>query len=188
MNGFADLSSARARARERRETADLATIWVGGALLLAIMMALLRIAEYGVAHARASADEFARGFLDGCGEPCVVAGNDGGKLIDYVTLAASVLEEGRTVVIAGRCYSACALFADLARPQTCVLPTAEFLFHRASDETVPPDADDVRGWVERHGGFPSFRSGVFTRMDYVAATAFWRPCCRIGDARCVDGG
>ena len=121
--------------------------------------------------------EWARGFLAGCGEPCRITFNGGGRVVDFEALAIAATEEGRDVVIDGPCGSACALFADLARPRVCIMPAASFHFHRVSDGSVPPDRPDIVAWVQRHGDFPTQASGRYTTMDFEAARDFFRPCC-----------
>lgn len=130
---------------------------------------------------------FAEGFLSHCGEPCVIDENGGGIIVNFEALAARVVAEKRHMVIGGKCASACALLADLARARLCILPAAYFLFHRDSANDLPPDSADIMAWVEANGGFPAHDDPVLTKMNYDAAQAFFRPCCRLRAGTDGDG-
>jgi hypothetical protein len=102
---------------------------------------------------RASNEAFAEGFLTACGNPCWVSSNPGGRVADYEALARKVVATNRRIIINGDCVSACALFADRARPMVRITETAVFLFHRTNLEEPPPTSPDISAWVNAHGGF-----------------------------------
>jgi hypothetical protein len=121
-----------------------------------------------------SGDEaFADGFLAACGDPCWIGFNPGGFVGSYQALARKVVATGRRVIINGPCSSACALFADKARPMVRITDAAVFGFHRTSAETPMPLSGDIDGWVSTHGGYPAFASGDLTLMTFADAKAFW---------------
>jgi len=119
-----------------------------------------------------------------CGDPCRVAGNDGGELVYFLEAAEELNARGdRLVVIDGACRSACAAFADRARAHVCITPNARFGFHKASVYTAdlserlaqvePPQSPDILAWVAANGGFPT--NGM-RDMDANDAARFWRAC------------
>jgi hypothetical protein len=118
---------------------------------------------------------FAAGFLDACGDPCIIRQNRGGALINFEMLGALVLVRKKTIIIDGPCASACALFADLARQYVTITQRASFHFHKTSNEDDPPHSPDIARWVNDHGGFPAFKSDCLTQMPFEEARRFWRP-------------
>jgi hypothetical protein len=124
----------------------------------------------------AAGEHFAKGFLAACGEPCIITANGGGRLDHFLALAAAVKAQKRTVIIAGPCFSACAIFADFARENVCITAAARFGFHRSSNENDPPQSPDIAAWVEAHGGYPANSSGKLTMMEAAAVGQFWRTC------------
>lgn len=114
---------------------------------------------------------------DECGDPCVVANNNGGHSVVF-KFAAAILPSRRKhgAVIDGFCNSACALFADLARPNVCVTRTALMGFHRSNQENSPEHADDINAWVVTNGGFPSNVSGQLNIMRWPDTLNFWPEC------------
>jgi hypothetical protein len=121
------------------------------ALLLLVLVTFAQQAM--IDELRGSAGKaFARGFLAGCSSPCVIRDNPGGRVSDYQALAKEVLASGHLVGIAGYCASACALFADLARPNVVIAGSTRFKFHKTSGESLPPVSPDIDAWVKAHGG------------------------------------
>jgi hypothetical protein len=121
-----------------------------------------------------------------CGEPCIIENSPGGYL-DRFERAAKAVHRGerRQIVIDGRCASACALFADLARPHVCITERAMLAFHKGSGGNLdlteglvtfrfdPPQSKDIKQWVEQRGGYPTV--GVL-RMYSDQAVRFWPLC------------
>ena len=141
------------------------------------------------AHGKAgSAFEAAFGS---CGTRCVIRYNPGGAVHTFVAAALAVRAgEKRLVVIDGPCISACAVFADVARPKVCITDRAKFGFHKGRDFAVqprsgrkavlrelgrrdPPHSRDIASWVQRNGGFPYEGLSV---MNSKQARQFWRRC------------
>jgi hypothetical protein len=125
-----------------------------------------------------NADERAlRAAFGRCGEPCVIKSSPGGEV--------------KTFQADGPCFSACAIFADLARSKVCVTSRARFGFHKATLMAVlssedgsgkrleylgrqdPPHSSDIAGWVQSKGGFP--RKG-FRTMSAAQAGQFFKRC------------
>lgn len=122
-----------------------------------------------------SGHKFAVGFLDACGNPCVITANYGGVIGDFKSLADEVNTRKQAILIDGDCVSACALFADLARKNVRITRRARFWFHQSSIDEPPPQSADITAWVTSHGGFPTFESGRLTMMDFNTARRFWKP-------------
>jgi hypothetical protein len=125
-----------------------------------------------------------------CGDPCIVTRSPGGYIYLFEQAAHQVLEgEKRLVVIDGDCYSACTIFADLARSRVCITQMAVFYFHKAyytdtrmvagveqvihTDLFDPPQSPDIDKAVRALGGYPA---DGFTSMPYAIAKDFWRTC------------
>lgn len=124
--------------------------------------------------------------------PAALIWNDRGGYVDeYAERETAWRHAGIKIVIAGRCASACTLY--LHSPTTCVLPTAEFMFHVAyvgvplpggavgmgpSDDygtkflydAYPPG---VRAFIDKHGGLQ--RTPL--EMTYGEARAAGVPAC-----------
>lgn len=131
----------------------------------------------GALHDRQSehGHKFAVGFLQACGEPCVIRSNYGGVLADFRGLAEEVNARKQVILIDGDCVSACALFADLARANIRITLRARIWFHQSSAEEIPPQSPDIISWVTSNGGFPTFESGHLTLMRFDQARRFWQP-------------
>lgn len=138
-----------------------------------------------------------------CTDVCVITSNNGGWVPDFKKAAEIVKRRNIHVKIDGACYSACAVFADAARPQVCITKRAEFYFHLGTNYknlpvefsfagasgvkrswklfsvTVPVSTFEpeqsplVRDWILQKGGFPA---DGFLKMDYEAAQSFWPMC------------
>lgn len=151
-----------------------------GAVLSAVLSLAALAACVGSPRAESAFDQaFPR-----CGEPCHLTRNDGGELAIFLKAAEEVGNGARRlVVIDGACNSSCAVFADRARSSVCITQNAQFGFHRAnvynSDlsqqlaKVDPPHSDDISGWVQSEGGFPT--SGMLV-MTAETASRFWRLC------------
>ncbi len=124
----------------------------------------------------------------GCsGDPCVVKNNPGGDVVRFKAAAREIKRTGRRVVIDGKCDSACAILADMARSNVCVTPRAKFGFHQgyivAQAETggqyyllgrfKPSHSRDVARWVNKNGGYPKKGYRV---MGHRPASRIWKKC------------
>lgn len=124
----------------------------------------------------------------GCsGDPCVVKNSPGGELTSFQAAARQAKASGRRVVIDGPCYSACAIFADMARSRVCVTPRARFGFHQGyvvgqrlgsssyylMGRFKPTHSRDIARWVSKNGGYP--KKG-FRVMGVSSAGKIWRKC------------
>ncbi len=113
---------------------------------------------------------------------CVVrkANWGGGLVSDFLITGTGIERGGKMLVINYPCASSCALLANQIRSITCITPKAYFGFHmillKDGREWPPPHEADIRGWVERHGGFPSYASKKILWMPYEDAKQFWRTC------------
>ncbi|WP_353646952.1 hypothetical protein [Mesorhizobium sp. WSM2240] len=101
---------------------------------------------------------------------------DGGGLVhEYQTAAAQAVEHNVQITIDGSCYSACTLFADMARDQVCVTPRTRFYIHQATDH---PSGN--RTPVQYSPGFHIYIGPQPTEgwlvLDYDDLRKFWRTC------------
>ena len=136
-----------------------------------------------------------------CGQErgsCIIRDNPGGNSHQYEMAAEAVKRLRIRVRIAGECNSACALFADLARPNVCIEGTAQFAFHLGTVEVSrqislpswlggytialsvsrrlePQHSSDIQNWVTSppRKGFPV--DGVLS-MSALEAVQFWPRC------------
>lgn len=156
---------------------------LAGLLVLALCLTVAGCVPTPPAQPPQPQTAFARAFGP-CGDPCRIAGNDGGELVYFLEAADELNASGdRLVVVDGACRSACAAFADVARTHVCITPNARFGFHKASVYSAdlsqrlgsvdPPQSADILDWVEANGGFPT--EGT-REMDAEAAARFWRTC------------
>jgi hypothetical protein len=111
-----------------------------------------------------------------CGDPCVIRDNQGGHMMSFIFAARTLYMRKKVAVIEGDCKSACALFADLARPMVCISKDATLWFHKTSEETDPPQSQDIDKWVRSYGGYPSYASGMMLKMETPAILKFWPVC------------
>ncbi len=144
---------------------------------------------------------FVKAFGEAVGSNNVISNNGGGRVDLFEDAVSEVLKTGRKVRVDGRCTSACARFADKARPNVCITDKAVFRFHKTTGtrtlvRTVNPVAvsgmfsfsprptsyevrydpslsPDIRTWVEKRGGFPS---EGFLVMNAGEAANFWPLC------------
>jgi dienelactone hydrolase len=114
--------------------------------------------------------------IGGCGDPCVISGSNGGRIVDFRAAAAAIRSGARkSVVIDGYCASGCMTLAALARSKVCITPRAVFAYHKTNFNRPIPLTSDLDRWVVRNGGYPEFGAtpGV---MPNQVAQSFWRQC------------
>jgi len=133
----------------------------------------LTASQARLARVQSEGHFFSEGFLAGCGNPCWIYANYGGRIGDFEELASQVLHDDRIVIIDGDCFSACTLLADFGRPHVFITRRARMHFHRSSAESVPDQSEGIATWVNSHGGYPSYASQTFTTMTFEDAKAFW---------------
>ena len=111
-----------------------------------------------------------------CGDPCVVSGNSGGKIIPFRGAGDAIRSgAGQPLVIDGFCASACMVMADRARPRACITPSAVFAYHKTNWNRSLPLSSDLHHWVMQHGGYPEF-DGTPGLMTNQVAKRFWKQC------------
>lgn len=137
--------------------------------------------------------------LGACDDPCMIKPNSGG-LVHLFRSAAEEVRGGlkKQIVIGVPCISACAIFADLARPHVCITSGAVFYFHLARKLDInfnwfvmrttnisplsellilrysdPPQSPDIDAWVRSRGGYPK---DAFLVMPFSVAKKFWPVC------------
>jgi hypothetical protein len=111
-----------------------------------------------------------------CSNPCTVQSNNGGVIVDFEAAGDAIRAGARQkLVINGFCASACMVMADRARPRACITSSAVFAYHKTNYNRPIPLSSDLRGWIVRHGGFPSFGEtpGI---MSNDVAQHFWPLC------------
>jgi len=114
--------------------------------------------------------------VGGCGNPCTVQSNNGGRIIDFEDAGDAIRSGARQkLVIGGFCASACMVMADRARPRACITSSATFAYHKTNYNRPIPLRGDLRGWIVRHGGFPAFH-GTPGIMPNEVARHFWPLC------------
>lgn len=156
-------------------------IWI---FLAGALMHLLVLQEMLSPKSAAVGDEIQDTLVDalGCvGDPCVIDDNPGGNALMFGK-AAKLVHNGiiKQVVINGRCASACAYFADKARPHVCITKNAVLGFHKGwigdREDRVFFDlihSADIQSWVMKKGGYPE--NGMLL-MRYGTAKKFWPTC------------
>lgn len=101
---------------------------------------------------------------------------DGGGLVhEYQQAAKNALEQNIQIKIDGRCYSACTILADQARPNVCITPNARFFIHQATNHPsgtrtpveYSPDLDAFIGAQPLKG---------WKILEYRDLIKFWRAC------------
>lgn len=122
-----------------------------------------------------------------------IRGSVGGYAGIFLSAANEVQRHGWQIRIDGPCRSACALFADKARPNVCITARASFWFHMGRRIIVysqmyallpsrprefpvlepPPQSADIDQWVQSHGGYPEHG---FLTMSAKDALTFWPRC------------
>ena len=114
--------------------------------------------------------------IGNCGDPCVISGSNGGRIVDFRAAAAAIQSGARkSVVIDGYCASACMTLASMVRSKVCITPRAVFAYHKTNFNRPIPLSADMNRWISRNGGFPEFGAtpGVLPTQ---VAQSFWRPC------------
>lgn len=131
-------------------------------------------------------------FAEAFGKEKTISINKGGNIKTFQYAADEVLENNWKIKIDGPCYSACAVFADKARPNVCITDKAVFGFHLGTKtvdvyfkqssgdiplkfrrKVPPPASSDIWEWLDKRGGFPSEGFLIMQRNE---ATAFWPVC------------
>lgn len=111
-----------------------------------------------------------------CGNPCTIVSNRGGVIVDFEKAGDAIRAGARQkLVISGFCASACMVMADRARPRACITSSAVFAYHKTNWNRPIPLRADLRGWIVRHGGFPSYH-GTPGIMPNEVAQRFWPVC------------
>jgi hypothetical protein len=160
--------------------------------LYAAGVGLAAFLSVGAASAQTTgAQAYERAFGPCAGHTCVIRSSPGGEVRRFLAASAAVLGGAkRLVVIDGPCYSACAIFADVAREKVCVTDRAAFGFHKATVMRAsrgedgrrqlrpiarhdPRHSSDIDAWVRNKGGFPA---RGFQMMSAREAAQFWRRC------------
>ena len=107
----------------------------------------------------------------------------GGEVASYALQVRRAANSKQLIRFAGRCDSACTLYLQLPRSQTCILPGASFGFHlpsgghersnrRAARFLLNSYPGWVRSWIAGQGGLKS----QLVRMDYGYARQYVRAC------------
>lgn len=114
----------------------------------------------------------------GCGTPCTITHNPGGSVPEFLLAARTAHNAELQVAIDGKCYSACVVFADWARPYACITKNASMHFHQGTQQVtntrfIPSQSPDIDQWVREHGGYPE--TG-FLVMRYPETRDFWPEC------------
>jgi hypothetical protein len=111
-----------------------------------------------------------------CSNPCTIQSNNGGIIVDFEHAGDAIRGGARQkLVIDGFCASACMVMADRARPRACITSRTVFAYHKTNYNRPIPLSGGLRGWIMRHGGFPSF-NGTPGIMPNEVARQFWPLC------------
>ena len=161
------------------------------------MFRFVLISLFGIGIVGCATPNVDGSFAKVFGEGTTISANGGGDVWLFTAAAREIQEKGQHIQIDGRCMSACAIFADKARPNVCVTENASFGFHKltVSGELIrtpmpsnmkfrgrsrsfviredPVFSADIAAWVAAHGGFPT--KGMLT-MNAATANAFWPMC------------
>jgi hypothetical protein len=136
--------------------------------------------------------------LFGCDESphsnCTIWYSPGGQVKMFTDAAKEVQASDIHVTFAGSCDSACTLFADLVRKQSCITQSAEFGFHKfahwpggtvaATGETTdgveplsyftPVYSDALRAILAPYGDLPIGEPLLYIHAE--AAVGLWKLC------------
>ena len=144
-------------------------------LALAASPALTTSPAAAAPHDDAGSQAIARA-IGNCGDPCVITGSNGGRIVDFRAAAAAIQNGARkSVVIDGYCASACMTLASLVRSKVCITSRAVFAYHKTNFGRPIPLGSDLNGWISRNGGYPEFGATPGVLPDRVAQS-FWRQC------------
>ncbi len=114
--------------------------------------------------------------VGGCGDPCVVVSNNGGRITTFREAGNAIRSgAGQTLIIDGFCASACMVMADRARPRVCITSRATFAYHKTNWNRPLPLSADLHGWIMRNGSYPEF-DGTPGIMSNEVAQRFWKQC------------
>ena len=114
--------------------------------------------------------------LGNCGDPCVISGSNGGRIVDFRAAAAAIQNGARrSIVIDGYCASACMTLASMVRSKVCITSRAVFAYHKTNFNRPIPLGSDLNRWISRNGGYPEFGASPGVMPNQVAQS-FWRPC------------
>jgi hypothetical protein len=170
---------------------------------MSIRVILVALALCGATTGCTTVDgSFAKAF----GEGTIIAasyGNGTKPAALFEDAAEEVRKNNRMIKIDGPCASACAVFADFARPNVCVTDRAVFAFHKQTNTATfrtaltmngiplsyryaeaqsmsdPPASADIAAWVATRGGFP-IEDDYRRMLKMYAAEAvrlnFWPMC------------
>jgi hypothetical protein len=142
------------------------------ACLFVIVLAAPNAEAFPLGHGAAA---ISRAVGD-CSNPCTVQASNGGRIVDFEDAGNAIRAGARQkLVINGFCASACMVMADRARPRACITSSAVFAFHKTNYNRPIPLSGDLRGWIVRHGGFPSF-GGTPGIMPNEVARQYWPMC------------
>ena len=140
-----------------------------------LLLAVLTANPLAAAPALVGSQAIIRAVGD-CGDPCVISGSNGGRIVDFRAAAAAIQSGARkSVVIDGYCASACMTLAALTRSKVCITQRAVFAYHKTNFNRPIPLAPDMNRWMSRNGGFPEFGATPGVLPNEVAQS-FWRVC------------
>ena len=143
--------------------------------LAGLLLAVLSAGPVAAAPVSVGSQDLVRAVGD-CGDPCVISGSNGGRMVDFRAAAAAIQSGARrSVVIDGYCASACMTLAALTRSKVCITPRAVFAYHKTNFNRPIPLASDMNRWISLHGGFPEFGATPGVLPNEVAQS-FWRQC------------
>ena len=161
------------------------------------MFRFVLISLFGIGIVGCATPNVDGSFAKTFGEGTTISSSKGGEVELFARAAEEVRKKAWEITIDGPCMSACAIFADKARPNVCVTENASFGFHKIiiTGELVrtpmpsnmkfrgrsrsfvikedPVLSADIAAWVAAHGGFPT--KGMLT-MNAATANAFWPMC------------
>lgn len=115
---------------------------------------------------------------------CLIKGNDGGRLLPFVSAVSLILREGIIVIVDGPCNSSCEMLMEWISTNACMTNNASFGFHQMfNDETheFRPVHHTylIQQWIDKKGGEPASRAVkdllVMPSAD-IFATQIWRHC------------
>lgn len=149
------------------------------------------------AHAQESGESyFKQAFGIECpiGKRCVLPDNDGGLVDIFVKAALEIIRNKNTIAIDTDCFSACVIFADIARKHVCITPSENMAVHQStvfverpsllsalglvSDIHVirhenQPQSPDIDRAIRKLGGYPEHGARI---IPFNIAKRFWKVC------------
>lgn len=122
-------------------------------------------------------------------DPCVIQDNLGGEPDAYLLGGYAARLSPKKYWVAGKCYSGCPLFIDIARAKVCLTSEAVLGFHQSYKEFpdndggkvyvfdgIAPYSQDVLHLVEYYGGFPAVTTSVGSTKIPAAEAKIWPMC------------